>query len=226
MKNLGENPVIGIVTHMGERFIMIGGEMKNRFISSDITVPAPVDAGFTSTPYDYDRAVGIDDLPLVGNFTKIPGEVVATFEDDGQLTSLVLLNDNLGFPNLNPPFGAIIFSSKGKMGESVKWMYAKPGEWTDVYEQYVEFVAFKMKLKGKSMITDNGPKERPVIHDRDKPDVNDPINAQAQNIKEMITNLFVGGDFTLTMNIEGRMLENGGAQLTGNFDLTFKGDGE
>jgi hypothetical protein len=226
METLGENPVLGIVTHMGERVIVVGGEERNRVISADFIRPVTMGAEFNTTPYDYDRAVGIDDLPLVGNFTVIPGEIVATFEDGGQLTSLVLLNDNLGFSNLNPPLGAIIFSTKGEAGRPVKWMYTKPGEWTDVYEQYVEFVAFKIKLQGKDMIKDNGPIERKVIHDRDKPDVNDPVNIQAQNIKEMISNLFVGGDFNLTMNIEGRLMEDGGARITGNFDLTFKGSEE
>lgn len=71
------------------------------------------------------------------------------------------------------------------------------------------------------MINDKGPIERPVI--TDKPDPKDPANAEAQQVKEMLMNMFAGGDFNLSLNVEGRTTANGNAEFSGNFSLVFKG---
>lgn len=168
-------------------------------------------------PMDHSQTLPLDDFQLVGSFAEPPFDFGLVYTEQGgnKIGLFQLRQDNEEAPEK----GIIAMAIPDSRG--MKWMYGKSGFWDTMFASFVQMVSFKLKSRGKDMITDKGPIDRPVI--TDKPDPSDPVNAEAQQVKQMLLNLFSGGDFNLSLNVEGRTTSNGEAEISGNFSILFKG---
>lgn len=169
-------------------------------------------------------AIPPNELSLKGNFTTIPGTIVAQFADGTDLTALVLLNEDSGLSPTEPPIGTIAIRNNSSVTGSVRWIYSEPKPWHEVFAEYLNLIAFKTKGRESSMFNESRAKPREVCVDRPRAD--DPMQQKAMAAKEMIESFFGNGDFVLNLNLEGRTLANGDRELTGGFTFTIKGESE
>lgn len=169
-------------------------------------------------------AVPPTELSLKGNFTTVPGIIVAQYEDGPDLTVLILLNDDSGLSTSEPPIGTIAIRNNSSVNGATRWIYSEPKPWQEVFAEYLNLIAFKIKGKESSMFNENGQRKRSLSIDRPRED--DPMQIKAKAVKEMLESFFGNTDFVLNMNLEGRTLDNGDRELVGGFTFTVKGDKE
>lgn len=174
-------------------------------------------------PVDKASLGKFDDVQFVGSLRKLPDFNNVIFNDQGNQIALVQLS------SVDKDASLEVMATVAVKSESTvnpKWLTIRPLPWEDAFDLFIRMTASKMMNGGKDMIRDKGPVEREVIRDHaqvEQPDPHDPVNIQAKVVQEMLSNLFAGGDFGATLNIEGRTLPNGEAEITGSFSLLFKG---
>lgn len=101
------------------------------------------------------------------------------------------------------------------------WKCTEPMAWREAFNIFVTTVAEASKdVKESIMFKESAIPPRNISVD--KADENDPMQIQAQAAKEIIESFFNHGDFTLSMNLEGRTLEDGHRELVGAFTFTIK----
>lgn len=165
-----------------------------------------------------------DDVQFVGSLRKLPEFNNVIFNDQGNQIALVQLSSVDTDASLDVMATVAV---KSDSTANPKWLTIRPLPWEDAFDLFIRMTASKMMNGGKDMIRDKGPVERDVIRDHEQhneqPDPMDPVNIQAKVVQEMLSNLFAGGDFGATLNIEGRTLPNGEAEISGSFSLLFKG---
>lgn len=179
-----------------------------------------------STPKPVDKAsLGkFDDVQFVSSLRILPQIHNVIFNDQGNHIALVQLPGDDEDATID---SMAIIAVKSDSTANPKWLTIRPLPWEDAFDLFIRMTASKMMNGGKDMIRDKGPVERDVIrdhgHHNEQPDPMDPVNIQAKVVQEMLSNLFAGGDFGTTLNIEGRTLPNGEAEISGSFSLLFKG---
>lgn len=193
----------------------IGDKQSNVIVTPD-DVRSIKDLTIGIRSVDYNLFGPLDDFELIGSFETPPSDFGLVYtEDSGEKIGL------FKFPQQSedePVKGIIAVTVPGNT--KAKWMYAKMNNWSTVFNKYFLMVAIKLKSRGKNMITDKGPIERPLI--TSKPSPKDPVNQEVQKLKGVLLNLFAGGDFNLNLNLEGKQWESGDVEINGNFRVVFK----
>lgn len=174
-------------------------------------------------PVDVASLGKFDDVQFVSSLRALPDFNNVIFNDQGNQIALVQLS-SVEKDATSDVLATVAVKIDG--GATPKWLTIRPLPWEEAFDLFIRMTASKMMNGGKDMFREKPPVERELIRDTEQtaqPDPHDPVNIQAKVVQDMLSNLFAGGDFGASINIEGRTLPTGEAEITGSFSLLFKG---